>query len=82
VIFFKNFFAESQQFGSRQRSLCQVFISLLRVFLLGLGKEATLTSVFSLPRVFIWLSAKPSLPRVFYLTLGKDASSRQSHGFR
>jgi hypothetical protein len=48
----KNFFDESLPVGSRQRNLCQVFFSLTRVFWLALGKEASLPSVFYVPRVF------------------------------
>jgi hypothetical protein len=71
------------------------FFSLLRVFNLVLGKEASVPSVFSVPGVFyfalgkvffdgsffISLSAKSSLPRVFYLALGIETNSRQSLGF-
>jgi hypothetical protein len=72
-----NFFAESQLFASRQKFVPSVF-SLPRVFLIALGKEASLPNVVSLSGVFIWLSAKPSWPGVFYLALDKEPSSRQS----
>jgi hypothetical protein len=49
----KEFFVESESFGSRQRNLCRVFISLSRVFLLALGNEATLLSVFLCREFFI-----------------------------
>jgi hypothetical protein len=46
----KKFFIESQQIGSRQRILCLVFFFAESFF--SLGKEASLTRVFSLPGVF------------------------------
>jgi hypothetical protein len=81
-VIFKNFFAESEKICSWQRNLCQVFISLPRVFSLALGKEASVPSVFLCREFFILLSAKASLPRVFYLALGTETNSRQSLGFR
>jgi hypothetical protein len=44
--------------GSRQRNLCPVVFFFAESFLIALGKEASLPNVFS-------------LPRVFYLALGK-----------
>jgi hypothetical protein len=55
-VIFLNFFVKSKKNFFVERNLCRVFISLPRVFLLALGKEATLTSVFS---------------GVFYMALGK-----------
>jgi hypothetical protein len=57
-VIFKNFFAESEKICSWQRNLCQVFISLPRVFSLALGKEASVPSVFSVPRVFYFALGK------------------------
>jgi hypothetical protein len=64
------------------KEICAECFFFAESFLITLGKEASLPNVVSLPRVFIWLSAKPSLPGVFYLALDKEPSSRQSLRFR
>jgi hypothetical protein len=53
-----------------------------RAFCLALGKEASLPSVFLCRELNRKLSAKPSLPRVYYLALGTEPGSRQRLKFQ
>jgi hypothetical protein len=63
----KKFFAESQSFGSGQINLCRVFISLLRVFLVGSRQRSHFDECFFFGGSFSICSQQSLLSREFFI---------------